>query len=196
MDKKSEKEAKKAAKQAEEEKKLEARKEQVAKDRKKAGRLVAKEQWGYASLKIYEKGYIVFGPSFGSPVFEKIMSFNVYDGNVAKKSGVGRSAMAVLTFGANIGATSNLRGDVILTVVTDKKTHTSKLNADSFSLKKAQRIRGALEAVMNSDSVGTSENTSLPKTDLGASIEKLVELRDSGALSPEEFEKAKAKLLE
>jgi hypothetical protein len=195
LDKKSEKEAKKAARQAEKEEKLKARQEKEAKDRKMAGRLVLEEQFDLRSIKIYENGYVVFGPSIGSPVYEKLRSFNVYDGNVAKKTGVGRSAMAVLTVGANLGASSNMRGDVIITVVTERKTHTSKLNATPGTLKSAQKIRTALDSVMQSGS-NESDVKGKSESDLGASIEKLVALRDSGALSPEEFEKAKAKLLE
>lgn len=59
-------------------------------------------------------------PSSGQP--EKLISIDLDTQNVTKKTGVGRGVAAALTFGASLNAPSN-RGDIYLTIVTEKDTY-------------------------------------------------------------------------
>jgi hypothetical protein len=194
LDKKQIKEQQKAAKQAEKAKKKADREAKEAADRKMAGREIASESmWSMGQVKIYENGYVVFDGGFGSPVFEKLKSFEVFDNNLTKKSGLGRGAGAVLTLGLNLWS-PNTRGNLILTIVTDKKTHTAELLPQVNVIKSVNRLQAAANAVLNSKTQAVSSAGS-SKDNVSDSLEKLVSLRDAGALSNAEFEKAKAKLL-
>jgi hypothetical protein len=193
LDKKQIKEQQKAAKQAEKAKKKADREAKEAADRKMAGREIASELLSMGEVKIFENGYVIVGWSFGSPVYEKLQSFEVFDNNLTKKTGLGRGVAAVLTGGVNL-LSPNTRGNLIVTIVTDKKTHTGDLLPQVNVIKSVNKLQAAANSVLKSKtqsepSAGSSNGN------LSDSLEKLVSLRDAGALSNAEFEKAKAKLL-
>lgn len=177
---------KKAAKEAD-------RQAQEAKDLKMYGRQVASEFLSMGTVTIYEKGYVTVGSMlFGKGGYEKLQSFQVFTDNLTKKTGLGRTAGAVLTLGLNL-ASPNMRGNLLVTIVTDKQVHTGDLLPQVQNIKSVQRLEAAANAVL-----GTSKNASASnKSDesLSSSLEKLVALKNAGALSDAEFQKAKNKLL-
>ena len=192
-DKKLLKEQKKATKQADKAAKLAEREAKEAADRKMAGREIASELLSMGQVKIFENGYVIVGWNFGSPVYEKLKSFEVFDNNMTKKTGFGRGATAVLTLGLNLWS-PNTRGNLIVTIVTDQNTHTGDLLPQVNVIKSVNKLQAAANSVLKSNTQsGSSAGSS--KDNVSDSLEKLVSLRDAGALSKAEFEKAKAKLL-
>jgi hypothetical protein len=185
---------KKAQKLEAKELKASNRKEQEAKDLEMYGRQVASEGTTMGTISIYDKGYVRVGGVFlGGGKFEKLKSFEVFNNNLTKKTGFGRGATAVLTGGLNL-LSPNTRGNIIVTIVTDDKVHTGELLPQVQSIKSINVLQAAANAVL--DSLAKSESrTPLQGESLSESLEKLVSLRDSGALTIEEFEKAKSKLL-
>ena len=170
------------------------RKDQEAKDLVAYGRQIASESTTMGTIAIYDKGYVRVGGVFlGGGKYEKLKSFEVFNNNLTKKSGFGRGATAILTGGLNL-ASPNTRGDIIVTIVTDSQVHTGTLPAYESSIKSINTLQAAANAVLDS-SAKASSSTPLQGESLSVSLEKLVALRDSGALSLEEFEKAKSKLL-
>jgi hypothetical protein len=158
-----------------------------------AGREVASEFLTMGQVKIFENGCVIVGWGFGSPVYEKLKSFEVFSENLTKKSGLGRGVGAVLTMGLNL-ASPNTRGNLIVTIVSDRAVHTSALLPQVNVIKSVNRLQAAANSVLSSNSqTGASIESS--NANLSDSLEKLVGFRDSGALSQEEFEKAKGKLL-
>jgi hypothetical protein len=187
-DKKAQKLEAKAAKEAD-------RQAQEAREIEMYGREVAGEILTMGMVRIYEKGYVTVGGVFmGRGNFEKLKSFEVFDNNMTKKTGFGRGATAMLTGGLNLLA-PNTRGNLIVTIVTDVKVHTATLLLHVHVIKSVNILQAAANAVLESNSKDKSARVGQSE-DLSASLERLVKLRDSGALSKKEFEQAKGKLLQ
>jgi hypothetical protein len=171
------------------------RQAQEAREIEMYGRQVAGEFLTMGMVRIYEKGYVTVGGMFmGRGNFEKLKSFEVFDNNMTKKTGFGRGATAMLTGGLNLLA-PNTRGNLIVTIVTDVKVHTASLLLHVHVIKSVNILQAAAHSVLDTN----SKNKPAPagqSDDLSASLERLVKLRNSGALSEEEFEKAKGKLLQ
>lgn len=169
------------------------RKAQQANDLKLYGRQIASEFLSMGTVTIYEKGYVTVGSMlFGKGQYEKLQSFQVFSDNLTKKTGLGRTAGAVLTLGLNL-ASPNMRGNLLVTIVTDKQVHTGDLLPQVQNIKSVQRLEAAANAVLGA--VKSSASSSNLDESLSASLEKLAALRDSGALSEAEFKKAKNKLI-
>ena len=169
---------------------------QEAVDSEMAGRQIAVAQLSSSSpeVKVFQNGYVTFKTGFGSPFYEKLISFDVFSDNITKKSGLGRGAAAVSTLGLNLLSANN-RGDFIVTILTDKKTHSIKARSSPSGIKLVNNLQAAANSVLSSRAEAPS-NPSASEDNVSSSLEKLVSLRDSGALSQEEFEKAKGKLLD
>ena len=169
---------------------------QEAADSEMAGRQIAVAKLSSSSpeVKVFQNGYVTFRTGFGSPFYEKLISFDVFSDNITKKSGLGRGAAAFATLGANLLSANN-RGDFIVTILTDKKTHSIKARSSPSGIKLVNSLQAAANSVLSSIAEAPS-NPSASEDNVSSSLEKLVSLRDSGALSQEEFEKAKGKLLD
>jgi hypothetical protein len=169
------------------------RKAQQANDLELYGRQIASEFLSMGTVTIYEKGYVTVGSMlFGKGQYEKLQSFQVFSDNLTKKTGLGRTAGAVLTLGLNL-ASPNMRGNLLVTIVTDKQVHTGDLLPQVQNIKSVQRLEAAANAVLGA--VKSSASSGNSDESLSASLEKLAALRDSGALSEAEFKKAKNKLI-
>jgi hypothetical protein len=168
---------------------------QEAKELEMYGRQVAGEMLTMGTIRIYEKGYVRVGGLFmNGGNFEKLKSFEVFDNNLTKKTGLGRGVAAVLTGGVNL-LSPNTRGNIIVTIVTDANVHTGELLPQVQMIRAVNILQAAAQSVLESNAVERS--SPIPQgDDLSASLERLVKLRDSGALSQEEFEQAKSKLLQ
>jgi hypothetical protein len=184
----AQKQALKAAKEAD-------RRAQEAQELEMYGREVAAEMLTMGTIRIYEKGYVRVGGLFmNAGNFEKLKSFEVFNNNLTKKTGLGRGAAAVVTGGLNL-LSPNTRGNIIVTIVTDANVHTGELLPQVQMIRSVNILQAAAQSVLESNSKETPAAVT-QGDDLSASLERLVKLRDSGALSQEEFEKAKAKLLQ
>jgi hypothetical protein len=193
LDKKQLKEQKKASKKAERNQKLADFEAQEAAGLEMAGREIASE-FIMGTVRIFENGYVVVGLQLGVTKYEKLLGFEVFSENVTKKTGLGRTAGAALTLGINL-LSPNSRGNIIVTIVTDKKTHSGKVLPQVQMITAVNKLQAAANVVLNSASKPSLDQSSGTES-LSSSLEKLVSLRDSGALTQEEFEKAKSKLLE
>lgn len=178
----------KAAKEAD-------RRAQEAEELEMYGREVAAEMLTMGTIRIYEKGYVRVGGLFmNGGNFEKLKSFEVFNNNLTKKTGLGRGAAALVTGGLNL-LSPNTRGNIIVTIVTDANVHTGELLPQVQMIRSVNILQAAAQSVLESNAVERS--SPIPQgDDLSASLERLVKLRDSGALSQEEFEQAKSKLLQ
>jgi hypothetical protein len=159
------------------------------------GREVAVEMLTMGTIRIFEKGYVSVGGMFmGRGPVEKLKSFEVFNNNLTKKTGLGRGAAALVTGGLNL-LSPNTRGNIIVTIVTDANVHTGELLPQVQMIRSVNILQAAAQSVLESNSKETPAAVT-QGDDLSASLERLVKLRDSGALSQEEFEQAKAKLLQ
>jgi hypothetical protein len=190
----AEKEAKAAAKRADKAAKREAAAAKQAADKAQEletyGREVLSEMFSTHQVKIYDKGFVKVG--FFSQ-FEKLVSIQASMDSLQKKTGPGRAVSFVFTGGlSSLGP--NKRGDLLLTIVTDKTVHSLSTDVpyehDMKSLKKIEQAGLAvLKALDHEGPVAAAAEG------LGEALEKLVTLHKSGSLTDEEFSQAKAKLL-
>jgi hypothetical protein len=188
--KKIAKEQKKALKLQERADKAEDKRLKEAEQVERYGREMLSELIGFSIIQLYEKGFV----RFSGGDFEKLLSVDLMADNLTKKSGFGRGVGAVFTLGMNLAA-PNTRGDVIVTILTDKKARTFEMLPDENNLKASQRVVQVANTILklnNAEKMGTDN---ISAGDLGDGLEKLVKLHKSGALSDAEFAKAKKKLL-
>lgn len=168
-----------------------------------AGELVESTLFGGKTVEIYKNGFIRVVGLFSNAPYERLLSIEA-SADVGKKSAVGRSAAAVMTGGISLLG-SNKRGDVYLTIVTDRETHvlhqdppTARGMQASKKLEAAGRAVLQCVAVSEATAGGGSDQPS-PAGSTGATVaERLRELnkmRDEGLVSAEEYEQLRTKLL-
>lgn len=205
-DKAAEKLAQKAAKLAEKlenkkikEKAREKRNHELAEAKadvlKLTGSETGREVFGGKTIRFYQNGYVSLG-FIGAGEPEKLLAIDV-NVDVQKKTGLGRAIVGVATVGLNVATTSNMRGDIWVSITTDKKMHMLHTTPPSESSVKSARKIEALAKACLSGTTGIAERrvSEIKDSDLAEQISKLKALRDSGALSEQEFVAAKAKLL-
>jgi hypothetical protein len=188
--KKIAKEQKKALKLQERADKAEDKRLKEAEQVERYGREMLSELIGLSIIQLYEKGFV----RFSGGDFEKLLSVDLMADNLTKKSGFGRGVGAVFTLGMNL-AVPNTRGDVIVTILTDKKARTFEMLPDENSLKASQRVVQVANTILKLNNAEKKGTDNISAGDLGDGLEKLVKLHKSGALSDAEFAKAKKKLL-
>lgn len=157
------------------------------------GSLVVRESFGVKVVEIYQKGYVRIGTlGLGPP--EKLLGISATDGS-SNKSGVGRGAAAIATLGVNYLLSESKRGDLYLTIITDKKTHSLHQSPPSEGqVRSMLKIEAAGKAVLGSQSQEAAPVSAEPRS-LAAEIAELKSLHEAGVLSEDEFNQAKAKLL-
>jgi hypothetical protein len=116
--------------------------------------------------------------------------------DVPKKTGLGRGIVAVASGGLNLFS-SNMRGDINVTLVTDATTHLIHVSPPSeSSLKTARKIEATGQALISRlTNSNASQSTGNSSSDLASQLTKLVELHAAGVLTDEEFANAKAKII-
>jgi hypothetical protein len=183
---------KKADRAEAKEKKQEAEKARKAQELAKYGREVLSEMLGLKTVKFYEHGFTKVG-MLGD--FEKLMGIEGSGDNLQKKSAAGRAAGFVFTGGLNMLG-SNKRGDLLITITTDSNVHTLHVDAPyEHDLKSYQRIVAVGKSLLDARGPREQSIQEPAPQSISGEIEKLVSLRDSGALSDEEFAAAKHRLL-
>ncbi len=185
-------------------KKLET-KEAKAKEKrefeKKYGQISISQPFGTKWITIYSKGYVKVSSGMGvfkGQVERLIDIFGETD--LTKKTGLGRAVGAVVTMGANIALSPNQRGNIYLTIATDRSTHSLFWERpDASSIKTMNKIVSAGKAAIARANIGSQtpaiDATAQTSSDLPTQLANLAALKEQGILSQEEFEKAKAKLL-
>lgn len=167
------------------------------------GKCIYKSLFGFTKVMFYEKGYAKVG--MAEPALLRSISA---DAHLSSKTLPGRAAsqllMAPLTGGLSLmsGAIApNQRGSLILSIVTTSKAHILKVDTpmDSFIkvMYEAEGVGNALLAKIKAESqvAETNESGSGVTKDLASQLTQLNQLRQQGALSDEEFAKAKDRLL-
>ena len=176
---------KQAAKAAEERANLEKYGKRVADETIQSG------IW-LSNISIYDKGYVKV-----SGRYEKIRGISG-DVQVSKKTGIGRGAVALATFGVNLALANSQRGRIHLTIVTDAQTHVFSTDQVSDSaIKSYQNLLATGTAIMEMlrQQANLPASSSSSTEGVTEKIRQLSEFREQGILSEAEFTAAKAKLL-
>ncbi len=159
---------------------------------------------GFATkwITIYSQGYVQVSSGMGALKGRVEKLLDIFgETDITRKSGLGRTAGAVLTLGANVLLSPGQRGNVYLTITTDWDTYSIMWSRpDSQSIKTMNELVSAGKSVIAranaaSNSAVSNQVTAPSSPDLATQLGNLAQLRESGVLSEEEFEKAKAKLL-
>lgn len=164
------------------------------------GDVSVSESFGTKWVTVYSKGYVKVSSGMGlikGDVEKLVDIFGETD--ITKKSGLGRAAGAVFTMGANITLSPNQRGNLYLTITTEKNTHSLMWDRpDASSIKRLNKIVSAGKGAIARGSSPASEvsQTYSSPSDLATQISNLNQLRESGVISDDEFQKAKTKLIE
>jgi len=163
------------------------------------GNRVASEGFGNYQIKIFSDGYIQISKGLGlfKGQVEKLLQIEC-EAQITKKTGLGRGIAGIVTLGAN-QMVPNQRGNLILTVTTDKEVHVLMVDFPTPDyIKSMNKLVAVGKSVINKGA--TSVVAEVPQVapnsqSLAQQIKELSELRDSGVINEKEFESAKRKLL-
>lgn len=165
----------------------------------KYGNVVSQAHFGSAFIKIYSKGYVEIAKGYGllKNQVEKLLSIDG-EAQITKKTGLGRAAAAVVTFGVNL-ASPNQRGNLILTITTDREVHVLFHDMPfAHDIKGMNELVSAGKAILAriSNSGKGSEREMIESNDsLSNQLRELSRMKDEGLLTADEFAMAKRKLL-
>ena len=109
-----------------------------------------------------------------------------------------------MTAGLNLSMSSNMRGDIYLSITTNQTTHMIHEERPSPSImKSARKIEAIAKGLLSKQDQTMPTKTELPKpvlsgetTTLGDQLSRLAELHQNGSLSDSEFIAAKSKLID
>jgi hypothetical protein len=170
------------------------------------GRAVIERLFGGKRVGIYEFGYVrVDGGLLRGP-YRRLVEIEA-SSSIQKKSGMGRGAGALLTGGVNL-LSSNTRGDVYLTIVTELGTEVLQASPPSkSSLATAKELEthgkrvlpSLTQAAGGSESVaeGAFQGSRAHDVDpsLAERLRELARLRDSALINGEEYSTLRDRLL-
>lgn len=186
----------------------------VADEVERYGTCVYDGMFGSKTVRIYDKGYVrVAFLALGSRApFERLIDIET-SVDVQKKTGVGRAVGAAFTLGVNL-ASSNKRGDIWITVITDGRTH--MLHEDppnAFNIAQAKKISGIGQSVVHRASMlppGDHDQSPLRvespplddsqpqpgEVDMADRLRRLNSLLAEGLISEDEYERKRTRLLD
>ena len=153
---------------------------------------------GLHEISLYENGWVrVRLAGLGFP--EQLRSISG-ESHASMKTGIGRGLAAVATGGLNmVGGVSKLRGTLNLTIVTSDQVHTiSKEGPTPEEVAALQRIVAVGQTLQNDVAVTTPNMSAAHTTTIDSipeQISALAQLRDSGAITEDEFQSKKTELL-
>lgn len=165
------------------------------------GPLVDQGALGGKCVELYGNGYVrvALWPTANTP-FERLVAIES-TADVTKKSAAGRAAGAVVTGGLNL-LSSNKRGDLYLTIVTDSRTHVLHVDPPSaLDIRRAKRLEGVGRGLLIGHQTGTEAITiaqdreARPGTP-SERLRELGELRDQGLVTSAEYEALRARILD
>lgn len=167
------------------------------------GPLIANESFGSKTIRFYEKGYVTVTTNLMKEKQPEKLLDVLLSTEIAKKSGAGRLVAGVMTSGLNLVMSSNMRGDIYLSLTTNVTTHMIHVPTPSPSnLKSARKIEAVAQSLISKratrGSVTPEDQKHAPSAitpTLGDQLSKLADLHQAGALSDDEFAAAKSKLI-
>ena len=155
------------------------------------GNIVFQELIGQETIRVYAQGFVSVGGVFKEPEPEKLVSIQI-DVQTAKKTGLGRAVAAGVTAGLNM-LSGNIRGDIYVTIQTEKSTHLVHSQFPTTTeVAELRRLEVIVRQMLSADERldGTQEID-----DVAAQLKHLAELFNSGLLTESEFASGKAKIL-
>lgn len=191
-DEKSAKQAVKAATKA-------AEKAEEATIKAALGKCALDTRFNLKRIRIYQGGYVQIGNQ--SP--ERLLGISG-QADISSKTGLGRTAGSIGFMAITLLPPINLlgpsvRGDLMLTIVTDKETHVihtrTPMSEDLKALRALDATGNSILGVLNSAAETTTYSRSSVSSDVSDQLIKLGELKANGIVTDEEFAAAKAKLL-
>jgi hypothetical protein len=172
---------------------------EMAAEAEKLGREVASERFWTTKIRIWENGYVKVG--WGA--VEELLYIE-YSDNFTKKTGVGRSAAAVLTGGVSLFA-PNERGDAFLTVSTPSGSKVLKVGSSDAndSVGRAGRALEATGRAVIARREASAQNpapafgTATPNAPASTAsrLQELEQLLAAGQLSRTEYDEIRARIL-
>jgi ribosomal protein L7/L12 len=177
-------------------------------DLEKHGRLISDEVFFGRRIRLYSKGFVRVGSAKSAP-YEKLLGISG-SADVSKKTALGRGIVAGMTMGTNLLVSPNKRGDVYLTIVTDRKTHALHQSPPGVKdIQAMHQIVTAGEAILKgqilstyvqpvqsgSFAVSESKESGRSVEDLLARLQQLGDLHASGVVSDDEFSQLKEKIM-
>ena len=167
----------------------------------KYGRKVLDEVCAGRRVRLYENCYVRVAYVGGE--FEKLLGVSG-TADVAKKTALGRTLAAGATLGLSL-LSPNKRGDMYLTITTDRKTHQMHMSPPTeLELKSMHKISTTAAALLSSEISLQHDPSAVTRAPLeqGAPVsiadelKKLTELLSQGMITEEEFVLAKSKILD
>jgi len=164
------------------------------------GKVRAKCMFGANVVTIYENGFVRVSKSLGlmkGDIEELIEIFGESD--ITKKTGLGRAVGGVFTLGANLMLSPNQRGNLYLTIATNKRTHSLIWERPSnTAISEMNKLVAAGKAVIKIKELKEEKVTgkeTLQDINPLDQLKKLKELLEVGAITEAEFNEKKVKLL-
>jgi hypothetical protein len=167
----------------------------------KYGRKVLDETCAGKRVRLYENCYVRVSYIAGGE-FEKLLGVSG-TADVAKKTALGRTLAAGATMGFSL-LSSNKRGDMYLTITTDRKAHQMHMSPPTeLELKSMHKISTTASSLLSleiSRQHDLSAVTGVPlepgsPVSIADELKKLTELLSQGLITEEEFVLAKSKIL-
>jgi hypothetical protein len=165
---------------------------------RQAGQVVASERFKLDWITIYSEGFVTVSMGLGLVKSDPEKLIDIWgETDVTKKTGLGRALGAVATSGASLIFASNQRGNIYLTISTDKQIHSIVMeNSRVDDVKRLNKIVSAGKSVLKSHfAIEERHSEATRPRDLSEQLERIIKLRDDGILSEEEFTMAKGKIL-
>jgi hypothetical protein len=202
--KRAEKAARKAARQREREAARTARAARQQEDLACYGRQVESKAFGGKIIRVHENGYVRLGGAFGGAGdYERLLSIEA-SADVGKKSGLGRGTAAVMTGGINLLG-SNKRGDVYLTIVTEKQTYPLRMSPPTAgNMTASKALEAAGKAVIASAQAEASAAPAEPnvsgaldgRAGVREWLRELKQLHEEGLIDTVGYEQKRAHLID
>lgn len=166
---------------------------------KKYGTVTAEGIFSIKKVTIYSSGYVKVGGVFGGGSIEKLLEI-FGESDITKKTGLGRTATAILTGGINLALLPNQRGNVYLSIATPSKTHSlmKELPTESDLRLMNKLVSAGKAAISLRDTVSKKDGGSSGRPEAAGvdhSLERLAKLHKEGLIDDAEYKAAKAKLL-
>ena len=167
----------------------------------KYGRKVLDEVCAGRRVRLYENCYVRVAYVGGE--FEKLLGVSG-TADVAKKTALGRTLAAGATLGLSL-LSPNKRGDMYLTITTDRKTHQMHMSPPTeLELKSMHKISTTAAALLSSEislqhdpsAVTRAPSEQGAPVSIADELKKLTELVSQGMITEEEFVLAKSKILD
>lgn len=184
-----------------------ARAEQARAEAEQYGDLVLTDSFAGRTIRLYSRGYVrvtLLIAHSGAP-FERLHAVE-FSGDVQKKRGLSRGAIAVATGGVNL-MTSNKRGDLWLSITTDRTTRVLHVEPPTaHEIRSGRKIASAGEALLAGPlptreqppppPPPSSSSSAAGPNDVKARLVHVDALLAQGVISPDEHRAQRQRILD